>query len=736
MQKSENQLEPSAKQQAPVPMPTEMPQRGLLQIFWDRRWIIALAVVLCLAGGFGYLSRATPIYTSTARLYVEQTGPKIISEYEGVMTQRMNYLFTQAELLRSTPIIAAALEQPGIRELRTLAAATNKVGYIKAGLQTEVGKKDDIISVSLDSPYPEEAAQLVNAVVDSYVTYQSKQKRSTSAEVLKILQKEKVKRDEELHTNLKTMLDYKQAHPSLSFEDQKGNVIVQRLARLFDTLTTAQFETLEAKAAYEAIKATVNDPEQVRYLVETQRAKGVYVSTDTEAGRMRVDLDQLEGRLAALKQQCTDGAPAVLGIQAGIDKRKKRLAEIDKEFTEGQLEVARQMYLAAKEKETQISQFLEEQRKEAVELTSQLANYTLLESEYTRTQKLCDILDDRIKEINVTEDTGALNISILEVAKAEDLPTSPKKAKTMAIALVIGLMLGGGLALLRDWTDQRFHSTEEISAIIGVPVLGVVPFMAGKDHSMAARGLIVHQSPRSHAAEAYRTIRTAIYFGVPNGSAKVVLVTSPEAAEGKSTMVSNLAIAMAQAGQRTIIVDADFHRPSQHKIFDVEREKGLSSVLAGREPLDSAICHSAADGLDLLPCGPIPPNPSELLNSQAFADMLRALSQRYDHVIIDSPPVLALTDSRILGAMSDVTLLVLWAEKSHRQYAQQACENLLGVGAHILGAVVNAVPRRKDRYYYGGYRYYRYGHRYGYGRGASDEGAAKDKPVGPEERQT
>jgi capsular exopolysaccharide synthesis family protein len=173
---------------------------------------------------------------------------------------------------------------------------------------------------------------------------------------------------------------------------------------------------------------------------------------------------------------------------------------------------------------------------------------------------------------------------------------------------------------------------------------------------------------------------------------------------------------MAQAGRRVLVIDADFHKPTQHRIFSTGREKGLSSVLTGQEPLEKVVCHTAVDGLDLLPAGPTPPNPAELLNSDAFVKFLAVASGLYDQVIIDSPPVMALTDARIMGAVCKNTILVLRAEKSTRRAAHQSCEALASVGASVLGVVVNAVPHRKDRYYYGGYRYHRYGYRYGYGR--------------------
>jgi len=189
-----------------------------------------------------------------------------------------------------------------------------------------------------------------------------------------------------------------------------------------------------------------------------------------------------------------------------------------------------------------------------------------------------------------------------------------------------------------------------------------------------------------------------------------VLITSPAPVDGKTTLVSNLGIAMAQAGQKTLILDADFRRPMQHEIFKLDHDhKGLSSVLAGTTTLQDAIQPTKTKGLDVLPCGPDVPNPSEMLNSETFARTLEQLCERYDRIVIDSPPVMPVTDSQILAAVCDITLLVLRAERSTRRASQQARDALLSVGAHMLGAVVNDVPRKSARYgYYGGYGYYYY----------------------------
>jgi capsular exopolysaccharide synthesis family protein len=226
----------------------------------------------------------------------------------------------------------------------------------------------------------------------------------------------------------------------------------------------------------------------------------------------------------------------------------------------------------------------------------------------------------------------------------------------------------------------------------------------------ARRGQKVYLEPNSIVAEAYRTIRTAVFFGVSKGQAKTILITSPDPGDGKSTVASNLAITMAQAEQKTLLIDADLRKPTQHSIFEIEsRDEGLSNLLAGAIETEQAIRSGPISNLDILTCGVEIPNPVEVLNSDAFAKVLREFAERYDRVIIDSPPVGPVADGRVLSALCDVTILVLRAETSTRRHSQQARDSLLSVGGRILGAVVNDVRRSHGHYgYYSGYGRYRY----------------------------
>ena len=315
-------------------------------------------------------------------------------------------------------------------------------------------------------------------------------------------------------------------------------------------------------------------------------------------------------------------------------------------------------------------------------------------------------LDERINHLQEQRDMFQQITSAFVTAPAEVIgrPTFPSKSTTFVLAVAVGLVIGGFLAFLRDRTDGRLRTAEEVQQFLGMPILGVVPRMPGR-RTAVARAMAVHLDPRSETSEAYRTIRTAVYFSAQGTSSRTLLVTSPEAGDGKTTSASNLAIAIAQTGRSVLLLDADFRKPTQHKNLDIKDSVGLSSVLSGTETLDRAIQRTGVEGLDILPCGAIPGNPSEILNSQEFGELVDRLAMKYDHIIFDSPPVNLVTDARILGAVCDATVLVLRAEKSTRKAAEHARNALLSVGAKVLGIIVNDASRGRGYDNYGGSYY-------------------------------
>jgi succinoglycan biosynthesis transport protein ExoP len=683
---------------------------ALPEILWRHRWTILLTTVLMLVVAFVYLQRATPLYTSTSRIYVEQAGPKAFErDASGVITRWTTYLYTQAELLQGSQTLAAALKSPLMERLETFAQASNPIGELRKGLDVVVGKKDEIINVSFTCPYPEEAAAAVNAVVDAYITAHNKRKSSLSAEVVKILREERAKRDQELQEKRQKILDFELHNEGLVFgTDRDNNIMVRTLERLRLALTEAELATLDSKSFLESCRKMADTPAELREYVEAQRFRNVYVGANSQSVTLRLDLQRLERERADVLQRLKPDTPAISALDAGLERIRQQMEEADKEFAAAQLLVAEEQFRAAQQKQAEMEAHFEQQRQKAVLLNSQLAQYEVLRGDYERTKGFCDILDDRIRVLNVDPQIGSLNVEIIEAAQPSAAPSRPQRSRTMALALSLGLFAGVGIALQREWRDQRLRSTQEISDLLGLPILGTIPSMASPKQTPVMRGQKVRINPESREAEAFRTVRTAMFYRAPKEKVRTILVTSPAMGEGKSTVVSNLAITIALASQKVIVLDADLRRPRQHLLFSMDHKaKGLSSVLAGQITLAEAIEPTGIENLSILTCGPTVSNPAELINSEDFTHLVQRLAEEFDRVIIDSPPVIAVADAQILAGLCDATILVVRAQASTRHVSLQAHNSLAGVDARILGVVVNDVPLRGDRYgYYGGYGYY------------------------------
>ncbi len=313
-------------------------------------------------------------------------------------------------------------------------------------------------------------------------------------------------------------------------------------------------------------------------------------------------------------------------------------------------------------------------------------------------------------------------ISVIEAARIPDIPTKPKVMQNTLLAAIVGLMLAGGAAFLIEYLDDSVKSQADVE-LLGLPTLGVI---AQVTTNGTGPETVTMAHPKSPFSEAYRMLRTNLRYSVAAGDKRrVYLVTSVGPAEGKTTTAANLAVVMAQGGQRTILVDADLRRPRIHKVFDCANEVGLTSLLVGEvESLDEALRSTEVDGLRVLPCGAVPPNPAELLGSARMAHLLDELSAHADIVILDSPPILAVTDAGILAGMGTGTILVAEAGETRLEAFAQGAELVKKTGGNLLGIVLNRLHSKHGGYYYYHYNYYS---RYGYGYGENGDGAGNGK---------
>ena len=680
-----------------APADLAAPGDALLQALWRQRRFVAAVTGACLVAAVGYLLVAPRVYLGAARVYVQPAGPRIMGDgkQQLVDTTSQNFLSTQRELIQSTPVLVQALTKlEGDNRPKVFDGAEDRFEYLKNHVGAKQGKNDDLLIVYCEAPNPKDAADIANAVVAGYMVYHAKQKESTASEVLKVLQSERQKTEGDLAAKTKEMLEFRRSRGVLSFSDEKGNVTLARLKSVSDALTAAQLDTFSAKSGYEeALKSIANDAAKIALLEDAERGGGTGLSAGEE-GQLRLELLQWRAKLNTARQTYGEEHPNVRAIQKHVDA-------LDVAY----VAALGRRYEAAQQKEQELQTAYQAQQKDAIARSADAAEYQRLEVEIQRLDKHLDEVAKRIQEIQITETSLVSNITPVEWASPPRKPYRPKALYTLPVALVTGLLLGVVLACARDWHDPRLRSAEEVKAVLGVAVLGEIPRMEARSPG-PERGRRVLLEPASDVAEACRGLRTAIYYGVreDGGKARTLLLTSPSPQDGKSTAASNLAIAMAQAGKRVLLVDADLRRPTQHQIFNLPPgAPGLADLLSRDDAdLSAAVQRTDVENLDVLPCGPEPDHPAELLIGRRFVALLEKLTGTYDHVIIDSPPVGPVVDARIIAASCDAVILVLRADDINRRRSESARDALLGVGAKLMGAVLNGVEPDRD-YHYGSY---------------------------------
>ncbi len=692
---------------AATPFATNKHPSDVLRTIWHNRWGLLLCIVVALVIGFIYIQVTTPVYSSTAKMYLDYSEIPLVNSYQpGRMPQTDLYLQTQAELLKSRPILEAVVAVDEVARMRTFSDIGNRIAYLRKHVRVYVGRRDEIISISFDSPYPIDAAQIVNRLVDAYLASRSDHERRSSAQVLEILKADLARAQEELKQRRDTLQDFLENSMPLALGSEQGGGVFEGLVNYQAAYAQAQTRSVEAESHLEGLQALADDPAALRFYLQGRPETGSRVTPSGERGTLEARMAQIRLERQRLLSDFTPDHPRVTALDAERAWIETALADIDAQFVDDALSAGKRQLAEAKATETQLAQWLEEQRRKVTQASAELAQLDRLQSEVAQSTARYQSIEEQIKDIQriVGEDVGQMKMEILESAAVAEDPSHPDKAKVMAVAMFLGLLSGGVLVTLRDLLSQKLSSVDEVSASLRLPILGSIPSMSRRQ-SVQVRGQRVHLRSESPEAEAFRTIRTAVFFGLPDERARTLLITSPSSGDGKSTVASNLAIAMAQAGQKTLLLDADFRRPTQQFIFQIDHEQpGLDAVLARKADVAEAIVPTQIEGLSLLPCGLEMRNPAETLNSPAFAGVLQSLARVYDRVIIDAPPATIVTDAQILGALCDATVLVVRTQKSTRRACQNAVDALDSVGSQILGIVVNDVRRSANRYgYYGTY---------------------------------
>lgn len=662
-----------------------------LAVLWNGwAWIVG-AVLLVSGLSIAFVQHRGTVWRVRSVLHVERSEPVVMGpETNQFRADRRNYTAAQAALLRSIPILTAALERDDLANSPVFGDAPNPLVWLKKKLQVRAGDAEELITVSLESPHREAACRVVNAIVDAYRGFHAKRKRQTATGIVARLRTELDRREAELRNEQQALVEFLRQNPGAGMLQDAATLATTRLRQLYAALSAAEFETLEAQANLGTAKRIAAHPEmlrQLQLLIPGGQPPAKLGTIDSESA---VLMRQLETRRLSMLGERTPEHPAIRELDAQISELKAKDSADHERFAKACLEALEQSYHNARCKQDNIAAKIAEIEHGMREMDPIQAKYGAIETRVERARKITDLLYQRIREIDIDENVKnpgetELTLSVYEVASGDNAVVASAKSVIVALGVFLGLALGTGLAWLRSTLDRRVRTSRDATSVTGLPVLGVIPRIR------VPRGKIVAAWAASPGlVEAARSLRTAVYHGTPQGAPSLVHVVAPNERAGKR-VVASLAMAMAQGGQRTLIIDADLRAPAQAGLFGV-RQDGLIDFLTGVSELEDAVVTTAQALLHLVGSGEAPRNPADLLASARFDELLEQAGRQYDRILVDSPPVLAAADARILAAKCDATMLAVRPKKTTRQHLASARDSLLSVGARPLGIVFDGAP--------------------------------------------
>ena len=544
-----------------------------------------------------------------------------------------------------------------------------------------------LVAVSVDTPDPQLSAQIANAYADQYIRANLDRRMAASGYAKQYLEQRLQQLKLRLEDSDKLLVAFAQQHDIVNISD-KQSLVGQQLEQLNVALAQAEQDRYKAEARWRQIQSAPAD--QVAQVLGDPVIQKLQQSYAEDQAKYQ---DQLRIYKPAF--------PAMLQLRAKLDEMQKQIAARSTVLRDS----VHSTYQAARARETLLRQRVDTLRQQVLDLEQRSIRYNILKREVDTNRQLYEAILQRYKEIGVAGGVGINNISVVDRAEPPLLRYRPRAKFNLAIGLLLGLFAGIAAALLLDHLDDTVHQAADAEQKLGLPVLGIVPLVRTGTPEAAMR------DPRSGLAESYRSARTALQFATSDGVPRTLLVTSTRPGEGKSTSVLALAQSFAQMGRRVLLIDADLRNPAQHNLGTLDNSRGLSNVLAGALAWREVVIAGATGAHDLIACGPLPPNPAELLAGPRMATLLEEARRDYDLVILDSPPVLGLADAPVLGHLADGTLLVIEAGGPRIDYVRDALKRLRASRTRVIGALLTKLDARHAAY---GYGYaYEYGYAYG-----------------------
>jgi succinoglycan biosynthesis transport protein ExoP len=717
------------------------------RIVVKRKWVLVTftASLVALAAVLSFTR--TPLYRATATLLIDEPALSMIniqdvlnagayyrSDFLGTYFNTQLRLLTSRSLAERVSKRLNVAARPEFRSARPAAAASD-ASYafgILGGLSTAPIPETRLVYVSYVSLHAGLAADIVNALVEEFVDFSVESRYEATKQTSEFLSEQIALLREDLKRKEEDLQKYGQEKNLLYLSDNESTV-VNNFASVNTALTTAQIERYAKESAYRELRS-----------LSVDALPGSVSNPTIQALKTQYSLVQSEyeekGKIYRPEY------PEMVQLKARLDATRNTLQEEIRKA----VGAAESEYRAALKKESSLQTLLDEQRGDVARMNRNAIFYHTLRTEAANMRTLLGTLDAKQNEIQVSSQLGGLrtsNIKVVDRALVPRVPFTPNIKRNLLMALLLGLLGGLGLVFLVEYLDNTVKGPEDVEKLVHLPSLGIIPYLpAGGGRKKDAYGsygsyqaeeekagergpevreieLINHLYPKLSLAEDYRTIRTSILFSHAGAAPRTIVFTSALPQEGKTATVSNLAVSFAQLEGKVLLIDADLRKARLSKVFSLRNVIGLSSLLAGKDAFDDVVQKTSIDNIWTIPSGPRPPNPAELLNSKRMKDLLAEAKERFNVVLLDTPPVLAVIDPVIVASLADSTVFVVRPGKTTRRSLLRAVGEIRKSKADIIGVVFNEVRIGRQGigtpfYYY----YYYYKHEYELG----------SRPSGPE----
>lgn len=717
--------------------------KDYLRIIYRRRRLMASVFLLVLITTVVYSYTRVPMFEARAKLLIESSEPQYVG-FDQVVDQargRDDYRQTQFDLLRSRSLARRTLEVSNLwDEFGAGASTPDVVGDAAAGpprpvgtfarLQAMVSPVTRIIrgspvvdSASSSAPEPSETAvqagaingflgglvvvpyrnsrvvdlayrstdpdlatRAVNAHARSYIEQNMEFKFQASKEASDWLAARLADQRKEVEAAESALQQYREQHDAVA-ADSRENIVIQKLADMSSAVTQAKTQRLERESRYNQLRAAEKDPAAL----ETYPA----VLGNPLIQTLQAELAQLQRKRLDMSKDYLDTHPDMVALMRQIGAARTRVqVEIDKV-----VEAVKNDYQAAVAQERALMRAQAEQKQEALAMGRTAIEYGVLSREVESTRSVYQTLLQRAQETGVSGEQRTSNVRVVDFAERPRSPYYPQTRSSVTRGAMWGLVLALLIGFFFEYFDNRVRTLDEIKAHLKIPGLGMLPMV--RDKPDAAKLLAERESPRF--LESLRALRTNVIFSTAESTSRSLVVTSTGPSEGKTAVSSHLAAALAETGLRVLVIDGDMRKPRLHAALGIAQEPGLSNLIVGSSKASEVVVKTSVPGLWAIAAGRVPPNPSELLGSPRFRDFLLSLRDHFDWVVIDTPPVMAVTDASVIAHRASGVIFVVGADMVSRDHAIIAIEQLERANGKLLGAVLNRVDADKNAYYYSPY---------------------------------